>query len=123
MIREFLLIDDDADELEIICDALLEVDKDIQCAQVKNLAEASEWLASNSPDYVFIDYNMPKTNGLELLTELKRDDKLENSRVVLYSNHITEEMQKNAKQLGAYCCIKKPPLIKALVEALREVLK
>jgi CheY-like chemotaxis protein len=45
----------------------------------KDLNEALEFLSYSSPAYIFIDYNMPKVNGLEVVSEIK---KLKNSKKV-----------------------------------------
>src|SRR5678815_1926707 len=82
MTKEILLIDDDADELEVFSEALRSVDKNIQCSQARDLNEALEFLTYSSPAYIFIDYNMPKINGLEVVSEIKKIEKLANSRIV-----------------------------------------
>lgn len=122
MPKEILLIDDDMDELEIFTDALYAVDKTIQCTQTRDLNEAMQYLQNNSPGYIFIDFNMPKYNGVECLSELKKLTNLANSKIILYSNHITDELNRQAMTLGAYRCIKKPSMINILAKRLKEVL-
>ena len=122
MTKEILLIDDDADELEVFSEALRSVDKNIQCSLARDLNEALEFLTYSSPAYIFIDYNMPKINGLEVVSEIKKIEKLANSRIVLYSNHVSEEMNKKAMALGAYKCVKKPNMINVLIKNLKEIL-
>src|SRR6476619_7068217 len=91
MTKEILLIDDDADELEVFSEALRSVDKNFQCSQARDLNEALEFLTYSSPAYIFIDYNMPKINGLEVVSEIKKMEKLANSKIVLYSNYISKK--------------------------------
>lgn len=122
MTKEILLIDDDADELEVFTEALRSVDKNIQCSQAKDLNEALEFLSYSSPAYIFIDYNMPKINGLEVVSEIKKIGKLEKSKIILYSNYISEEMNRTAISLGAYKCVKKPNMINVLIKNLKEIL-
>ena len=122
MTKEILLIDDDADELEVFSEALRSVDKNIQCSQATDLNEALEFLTYSSPAYIFIDYNMPKINGLEVVSEIKKMEKLANSKIVLYSNYISEEMNKKAMALGAYKCVKKPNMINVLIKNLKDIL-
>src|SRR5258706_2255272 len=123
MTRKILLIDDDNDELEVFTAALHSFDVTIPCTQAKNLDEALDFLSYSSPAYIFIDFNMPKTNGLECLSEIKKFSKLEQSRIILYSNYISEEMNEQAIALGAYYCIKKPSMIHVLAKNLKEILK
>jgi len=122
MYKKILLIDDDEDELEVFTEALRSVDKNIQCSQARDLNEALEFLSYRSPAYIFIDYNMPKVNGFEVVAEIKKIEKLENSKIILYSNYISEEMNEKAIYLGAYKCVKKPSMINVLIKNLREIL-
>jgi len=122
MTKEILLIDDDADELEVFSEALRSVDKTIQCSHARDLNEALEFLSYSSPAYIFIDYNMPKVNGLEVVSEIKKIEKLEKSKIILYSNDISEEMNRQAISLGAYKCVKKPSMINVLIKNLKEIL-
>ena len=122
MTKEILLIDDDADELEVFAEALRSVDKNIRCGQAKDLNEALEFLNHSSPEYIFIDYNMPKVNGLECVIEIKKIQKLAKSKIILYSNYITEEMNERAISLGAYKCVKKPSMVNVLIKNLKEIL-
>jgi DNA-binding NtrC family response regulator len=123
MTNDILLIDDDADELEVFNQALHSIDKTIKCTHVKDLGEALEFLHDSSPGYIFIDFNMPKTNGLKCLAEIKRLKNVEKSKIVLYSNYIDDEMSSKAMELGAYRCVKKPNMINLLARRLKEILK
>lgn len=122
MNREILLIDDDEDELEIFCQALNSFDKNIQCHLARNLDEALKFLDSTSPAYVFIDFNMPKQNGIDCLIELKKIKKLKDSRFILYSNHLDNDLTRQAMEFGAYSCVKKPNMINLLARRLKEII-
>jgi CheY-like chemotaxis protein len=65
---------------------------------------------------------MPKINGLEVVSEIKKIEKLEKSKIILYSNYISEEMNEQAMSLGAYKCVKKPNMINVLIKNLKEIL-
>jgi DNA-binding NtrC family response regulator len=123
MTSDILLIDDDADELEVFNQALHSIDKSIKCTHAKDLGEALEFLHDSSPGYIFIDFNMPKTNGLKCLAEIKKLKNLEKSKIVLYSNYIDDEMSNRAIELGAFKCVKKPNMINLLARRLKEILK
>lgn len=118
---EILLIDDDQDELEVFKEALRSSDKGVRCTLATNLHGALEYLRHTTPHYIFIDFNMPKANGLQCLAELKKLGNLEKTRVILYSNYVSEEMNQQATTLGAYMCIKKPSMIHVLSQKLKEI--
>jgi DNA-binding response OmpR family regulator len=122
MTKEILLIDDDLDELEVFADAIASIDKNIKCSQVKSQAEAMDYLKYSTPSFIFIDFNMPATNGLDCLMELRKLSKLENTGIILYSNHISEQMQFKAMNLGATGCMKKPNTISVLAQKLNHIL-
>ena len=123
MAKNILLIDDDTDELEVFADALKLIDPSYTCTQATSLDEAFNYLGNITPTYIFLDFNMPKTNGLQCLSILKESGKVEESRIVLYSNFITDIMKKQVIQLGAYNYIQKPNTIIDLSEKLKELLK
>ena len=123
MTNDILLIDDDADELEVFNQALHSIDRTIRCMHAKDLEEALEILHDCSPGYVFIDFNMPKTNGLQCLAEIKKLKSLEKSKIVLYSNYIDDAMSSAAMKLGAFKCVKKPNMINLLARRLKEILR
>jgi CheY-like chemotaxis protein len=123
MTREVLLIDDDLDELEVFSEALHSIDKNIKCTQAKNLEEALQFLSDTSPEFIFIDFNMPKSNGFDCLAELKKINRLSDSKVILYSNHINDEISEKAAELGAFRCIKKPNMISVLAQKLKEIVR
>ena len=122
MDRCILLIDDDPDELDIFSDALAEIKKSIVCIQARGASAAMNLLNTLSPDYIFLDINMPEINGLKCLEEIKKVTTLDNVPVILYSNFIDEATVTKALAIGASVCIKKPRKICKLAEILDDML-
>lgn len=58
------------------------------------------------PDIVFVDLNIPKMGGIEVLTQIKKSD--ENMVVVVITGFGTIEGARSAMKLGAYDYITKP---------------
>jgi PleD family two-component response regulator len=121
MTKTILLIDDDEDELEIFNGALTQVPFPIECTQATSTEEGLKMLKTFKPDYIFVDYNMPRQNGLVCLEEIKKIHELENIPVILYSNYIDSEMEKKAMKLGATLCMKKPFMTGILARKLKEI--
>jgi len=69
MNKHILLIDDDKDELLIFTDALEAKPGPgkFECSYAQSTLEAVQMLKHLVPDYIFIDYNIPKMNGLEFI--------------------------------------------------------
>ena len=59
--KYILLIDDDADELEMFTDALNKLDLPVSffCEQVGTIDDALVFLNKIRPDFIFLDFNMP----------------------------------------------------------------
>jgi DNA-binding response OmpR family regulator len=122
MEKHILLIDDDKDELDIFTNALNRIPVDFVCTQVLNADEAIQTFKHQVPDFIFIDYNMPLKNGIECLEDLKKIKELQNTRFIIYSNFISDDVSIKARELGADICMKKPYLISTLSQRLKETL-
>lgn len=88
--RIVLCVDDDADDRELICDTINEIDPSFAVVHAANGVEAIEYLskaklADDLPCLVLLDINMPKMDGRETLAEIKKDDRLNELPVVVFS--------------------------------------
>lgn len=70
--------------------------------------EALDIIASERPDYVFIDCEMPGMSGMELLETLKGDAALRDIPICMMTGTVTEETTARAISSGAVGCIEKP---------------
>lgn len=122
MKQMILLIDDDEDEFELFIEALYEAHFSCDCIFAKNAEQALNLLCYTVPDFIFVDYNMPKINGLKCLSKIKQITGLKDVPVFLYSTGLTQELCKLAISMGAELCIKKPYQFHTLAEILRQVL-
>ena len=119
-----LLIDDDEDDQEIFSMALEDINSGIQCIMVSNGIAALEKLNAKKPlipDFIFIDVNMPKMNGIECLREIQKLDHLKDAEVFMYSTSSDEKMIEKSKALGAKDFIVKPPGLALLTAKLLQV--
>src|SRR5687768_13149199 len=82
-----LNVDDDNEDIEIFCEAVRDIDPSILCLVAKSADEALQILHSEIelPSYIFLDINMPKIDGNMCLKEIKKDARLRNIPVVMYS--------------------------------------
>ncbi|SRR5258706_12090935 len=119
-----MLVDDDKDELTFFLDALKNVpcEDGFKCTYAGSAKQAGEILKYLVPDFVFVDYKMPETNGLQFLLTIKNQLGLEKPKVYLYSILTNEKFKKAALGLGATGAIKKMYTIKALSDELKTVL-
>lgn len=118
-----LLIDDDMDDQEIFALALEEVDDSYACVTASSAQDALEKLRDKRnpvPDYIFLDLNMPRMNGKECLTEIKKFEHLRHIPVVIYSTSSMKHDILETKKLGAFDFITKPFNMNDLVKVLHE---
>lgn len=59
-------------------------------------------VAERLPDVLFLDLNMPRKNGLECLSEIKRNPKLKEIPVVIYSTSLLDEVADVLYKNGAH---------------------
>ncbi len=123
--RSILLIDDDTDDQEIFMEALKEVYPDMQC-YCKDDGEVVVKLLSrgeiSKPDLFFIDLNMPKINGKEMLKKLKSIDSLKNIPVIMFSTFFGESDIKEFSSYGAVHYMVKSTNFSDLCRALKDTL-
>jgi len=121
-----LLIDDDEDDHDIFKFALSEIDKEIICLTANNCYEGLQKLREAKaalPDYIFLDLNMPGMNGKECLMQIKNIPALQSIPVIIFSTSSVQADITQAKNLGAFDFISKPPSISGLVNLLRTIIK
>lgn len=70
--------------------------------------QALEVLREQSLDLVLVDYNMPGMNGLELMSEIKQDEKLKSISIIMTTVEGSRQRVKAFMEKGAADYIKKP---------------
>ena len=118
MQKTILLVDDDEEEFYIIKLALDMAEVNYDCIWANGLEHATQVVRDLRPDFVFIDINMPRYNGISCLEQLKKMKQLQQSVFVMYSTYISDEDHEKALQLGANHCIHKPENVKILRKQL-----
>jgi iron complex outermembrane receptor protein len=119
------LIDDDTDDQEIFSLALESTKKSVNCVFANDGIEALQTLTSSAdftPDFIFIDMNMPRMNGQQCLTEIKKIERLKDVPVYMYSTSIDPLTADENKSMGATDFIVKPADISVLTEILSRIL-
>ena len=120
--KSILLIDDDADEISILNEAVEMTGTDSTCNWAQGVEIAYRLLKGMQPDLILLDYNMPGHNGLLCLEELKRNKELRHIPVVMYSTFIDYGLKQEAMKRGAFTCIQKTTSVHDLVKELKQLL-
>lgn len=123
--KKFLFIDDDADDRDFFCSTMQMIEPTIECIFAKDGVDAMELLHENPvlvPDYIFIDMNMPRMDGVECLKELRAIDRLEDAKIYIYSTTVNPKINQEIMSLGAAGILLKPCTINELSSLLQQVI-
>ena len=123
-----LIAEDDADDRLLAQEALNESRLVNEVHFVEDGEELLEYLrhsgqyttaAAPRPGVILLDLNMPRKDGREALTELKRDKDLRRIPVVVMTTSKAEEDILRSYDLGVNSFIVKPVTFEGLVEVMR----
>lgn len=123
-----LLAEDSADDVSLFVRALKRADVAIDMDVVNDGNEALEYLRrmnhyanAPTPDFMFLDLNMPKKNGHEVLVELKKDLHLKTIPVIVLSTSSSPADILDSYAVGATCFITKPEDFEELKNFVRKL--
>lgn len=107
-----LLADDDEDDCAFFKEALEELLLPVSLVTVNDGVQLMDFLAdksaANLPDILFLDLNMPRKNGFECLTEIKKIDRLQKLPVIIFSTSLDMNIVDTVYEKGALYYIRKP---------------
>jgi CheY-like chemotaxis protein len=121
MSKTIVIIDDDSDDLDIMKEALNQIDPSILCICFVYPEEAVRLLGKELvllPDYIFVDVNMPKITGVECLYELRKIPEFMATPIIVYSTSMSEKVSDDILDMGATYTLQKPYSINDYVTAL-----
>jgi CheY-like chemotaxis protein len=124
MQKMILIVDDDPEDVQFFCNALYETNKPFYCISVSDADEALLFLENTLiiPEFIFLDLNMPRTNGKECLLRLKKNPQSKDIPVIIYSTTSHKKEIDELYKLGASQFITKPYSIHALMNTISEIL-
>jgi len=121
----FFIADDDPDDQELMIRALHKIDESSECVTAHNGQQAIDKLENQLfflPDFIFLDLNMPLMNGKQCLERIKKNQKLLDIPVIIYSTSAQSKEVQEIKQLGANFFLQKPNLFEDLYNALNNII-
>lgn len=124
-VRVLLADDDESDRLNF-SEALEEMKMQLSIQTVNDGIELMNFLnnpLNQLPDLLFLDLNMPRMNGKECLSEIRKNECMNSIAVAIYSTSSTERDIEETFIAGANVYIKKPNDFKVLKQILSQVVK
>lgn len=125
---EILLVDDNVGDVLLTKEALKGVKFHNTVSVARDGVEAMEFLRRQGqfanaprPDLVFLDLNMPRKNGSEVLAEMKQDPDLRLIPVVVLTSSDADEDVVKAYQLHANCYVTKPVDLDQMIKAVQAI--
>jgi CheY-like chemotaxis protein len=110
-----LVVEDDANDVTIIRRAMLKSDVKCELSFAEDGEEALAFLYRKGkfedaprPDLILLDLRLPGRDGLEVLAEIKQDDKLRRIPVIVLTGSTREEDMVRAYDSGAASYMTKP---------------
>jgi CheY-like chemotaxis protein len=125
-----LMVEDDAKDVELTLTALEEYNLANEVVVARDGAEALDYLfyrgefkarAGENPAVLLLDLKLPKIDGLEVLKQIKSDDKLKMIPVVVLTSSKEEKDMVASYSLGVNAYVVKPVDFHEFVNAIREL--
>ena len=125
-----LMVEDDAKDVELTLTALEDYNLANEVVVVRDGEEALDYLytrgafqtrAQGNPAVMLLDLKLPKVNGLEVLKQIKSDDKLKLIPVVVLTSSKEEKDMVASYKLGVNAYVVKPVDFHEFVNAIKEL--
>lgn len=129
-LKRILLVEDSANDIELILAALEENRMANEVVVVRDGEEALDYLyrrgvyrlrREGNPVVVLLDLKLPKVDGLEVLAQLKSDQELKVIPVVVLSSSGEEQDLIKSYNLGTNAYVVKPVDFHEFVDAIKEL--
>jgi CheY-like chemotaxis protein len=125
MKRCILVVDDDSDDIELLIEAVQEIDPTLHCHSALNGRDALALLdlISTKPEIIFVDLNMPILNGKEFIKAVRENKANDRIKIFLYSTIDLNRDLLELKAIGANGFFRKPISYAALCKELSIVIR
>lgn len=114
-----VIVDDDADDREIIRDAFESSIQEQDYVFIENGDRLLEYLqdsGEHKPSLIMLDLNMPGKDGRETLKEIKSSQQYQEIPTIVFTTSSSHRDKQNVYELGANCFVTKPDTFNKLVE-------
>jgi CheY-like chemotaxis protein len=117
-----LFVDDDSDESYLFNEALEHAKLNIRLSRASNGNDLLSFLHSQpAPDLVIMDINMPYKDGVEALTEIRKEPRFNNIPLIIYSTSNNKDRINSCFEKGADLFVIKPEDFDELVQMVKKV--
>jgi len=125
---QILLVEDNEGDVRLIKEAFNEshINKSFSVARdgedaLNYLFKRGEYSEQQTPDIIFLDINLPKKNGFEVLEQIKNDPELKRIPVIMLSSSSSEDHIHKSYDLNANCYVTKPTDFDEYTEVVKTI--
>ena len=127
-LAKILVAEDDGDDQKLFIDFLGHREDIVILPMVENGVELFEFLdpltnTEELPDFIILDQNMPKMNGLQTLLQIKSTARYSSIPVMVYSTYIDQNLVSSCTEAGACAVTTKPISREGYNEMVDELMK
>jgi two-component system, response regulator len=129
--KTILLVEDNADDEALTFRALMKNNISNQLVVARDGAEALDYLFANGkysgrdvtlgPQVVLLDLNLPKVSGLEVLRQLRANERTKLLPVVILTSSNEDQDRLQGYDSGANSYVRKPVDFNQFVESVRQL--
>lgn len=119
--KHILLIEDDEDDRQLFEQVMEIIAPDMVPTCLPDANGLMETIESIQPFLIFIDYRLPKRNGIECLKQIKAHPHFKHIPVVMWSTTGAPANIQAAHQAGAWLYLEKPLSVAAWIQQLKNV--
>ena len=119
--REVLLVDDDADLVEVVA-AALTADGRFEVRLAGTGFDAGMMVKEYKPDIIVLDVMLPDINGREVCTRVRSDNQLEDVKILCISGMVEPDKVDDLKEAGANDFLQKPFEVDQLIDRVCQLL-
>jgi CheY-like chemotaxis protein len=118
-----LLVEDNEGDIILTLEALKETSLKNRVVVARNGEKALEMLenAIQLPDMILLDINLPKVDGIEVLTTIKNDHRFKAIPVIMLSTSSSDVDIKKSYENHANCFISKPVDLNRFIEVVKTI--
>jgi CheY-like chemotaxis protein len=121
------IVDDDPDDRQIILDAFLENNTQMDYVFIENGDELMRTLSACTeteyPSLILLDLNMPGMLGMQALKEIKSSSQYNHIPTIVLTTSTLQSDRNASYSLGANCFLSKPPSYTELVALTHAIAK
>ena len=129
-LKTILLAEDNSKDIELTLEAMAENNLGNQVIIVKDGIETMEYLRregkyklrnAGNPCVILLDIKMPRMDGIEVLRNIRSDDRLKKIPVVMITSSREEKDLINTYELGVNAYVVKPVSFQQFIDAVKQI--